>query len=100
MPIWPDDPPLEVERVASLAEGAPANVTRIAGTAHLGTHVDAPLHFFDGAAATDELPLDALVGPCLVVAADGVGGVLDPDALADVPPGTERVLFKTSNSAL
>ena len=100
MPVWPGDPAFESALAASLADGEPANVTRIALSAHTGTHVDAPLHFLDGAAAVEELPLDALVGPCVVVEAAGAGGELGPDALASVPPGAARVLLKTTNSEL
>jgi arylformamidase len=30
---------------------------------HTGTHVDAPLHFVEGGASVEDLPLDALMGP-------------------------------------
>jgi arylformamidase len=58
---------------------------------HSGTHVDAPLHFAEGAASVETLPLDVLVGPCVVV--EGL-------EVAAVPAGAERVLFKTPNSEL
>lgn len=34
---------------------------------HIGTHVDAPLHFFRDAASIDELPLDMFAGPAVVL---------------------------------
>jgi kynurenine formamidase len=34
---------------------------------HGGTHVDAPLHFAEGHQAVDQIPLDRLVGPAVVV---------------------------------
>ncbi len=34
---------------------------------HGGTHLDAPVHFASGRQATDEIPLDRLVGPAVVV---------------------------------
>ena len=34
---------------------------------HAGTHVDAPVHFINGAAGVDTLSLDVLVGPALVI---------------------------------
>jgi kynurenine formamidase len=34
---------------------------------HGGTHLDAPIHFADGAQAADEIPLDRLIGPAAVV---------------------------------
>jgi arylformamidase len=96
--IWPGDPEVEVELAAAIADGAPANVTRLALGAHTGTHVDAPVHFLDGAGGVETLPLDALVGPCVVLDATAASQDLGPDALADLAPGTERVLFKTRNS--
>jgi arylformamidase len=62
MITYPGDPTVELERVSAIVDGALANVSRLEFGVHTGTHVDAPLHFFDGAAATEELPLDALVG--------------------------------------
>ncbi len=34
---------------------------------HGGTHVDAPVHFYDGGAAMDEIPLRRVMGPAVVV---------------------------------
>ena len=34
---------------------------------HGGTHLDAPVHFAEGALTNDELPLDHLIGPAIVV---------------------------------
>jgi|SRR5438105_11422912 len=91
MVTYPGDPPVRLERVSSIADGAAANLSRLDFGVHSGTHVDAPLHFVDRAAGAEALPLDVLVGPCVVV--DG----LDVTA---VPAGVERVLFKTANSRL
>jgi arylformamidase len=46
---------------------APANVSRLDFGLHTGTHVDAPVHFIVGAPGAEELPLDVLVGPAVVV---------------------------------
>lgn len=47
----------------------------------------------------DRLPLDALVGPCRVVAFDGEGNISGPflDSAA-IPSDAARLLFKTRNS--
>jgi arylformamidase len=66
MPVYPGDPEVRLERVSS----SPA-LSRLDFGVHTGTHVDAPLHFIEGAAGTEELPLDVLVGPCEVVAGQG-----------------------------
>lgn len=91
MVTYPGDPEVRLERVSSIAEGAAANLSRLDFGVHSGTHVDAPLHFIDGAPGAEALPLDVLVGPCVVL--DG----LDPSA---VPAGAERVLFRTPNGRL
>ena len=91
MITYPGDPEVRLERVSSIADGDAANLSRLDLGVHSGTHVDAPLHFVEGAPSVEALPLDVLVGPCVVV--DG----LEPAA---VPHGAERVLFKTPNSRL
>jgi arylformamidase len=89
-----------LERVRKLEEGANANETRLELGVHTGTHVDAPLHFVSGGGTVDKLPLDILVGPTVVAHIANVTGHLDAQALeqADIPPGTQRLLFKTRNS--
>jgi arylformamidase len=96
MVTYPGDPEVRLERVKAIADGEPANISKLDFGVHTGTHVDAPSHFIDGAAGAEQLPLDALNGPCEVVAADS----LDESAVAAVPTGAERVLFKTPNSEL
>ena len=91
MITYPGDPEVHLERVSSIADGDVVNLSRLDLGVHSGTHVDAPLHFLAGGAAVETLPLDVLVGPCVVV--EGL------DAAA-VPAGAERVLFKTPNSRL
>src|SRR5947208_1647102 len=88
MITYPGDPEVRLERVSSIADGDVVNLSRLDFGVHSGTHVDAPLHFVDGGRSVESLPLDVLVGPCVVV--EG----LDPAA---VPAGAERVLLKTPN---
>jgi arylformamidase len=96
MVTYPGDPEVRLERVSSIPEGAVANLTRIDMGAHSGTHVDAPVHFIEGAPGTEQLPLDALLGQCVVVE---TSGLTDAD-VAQAPQGAARVLFKTPNSEL
>lgn len=95
MITYPGDPTVRLKRVNAIADGALANVSRLEFGVHTGTHVDAPVHFLEGAAATEALPLEALVGPVHVIAA----GELSASELRtlDLP---ERIVFKTSNSEL
>ncbi|MCJ7512879.1 MAG: cyclase family protein [Anaerolineales bacterium] len=101
MPVWPGDLPLELIRVSAIADGANANVSRISCSVHIGTHMDAPLHFVEGGASIEALPLKVLIGRAYVVNLPKAD-VIDAAALegANIPPRTKRVLFKTRNSAL
>ncbi len=102
IPIWPGNPPFELERVNRLEDGASSNVSRLAMGAHTATHVDAPVHFIPGAAGVESLPLDILTGPATVFALDLPSGNITAEALeaAHIPTGTARALLKTRNSGL
>jgi arylformamidase len=101
LPVWPGDPPVTLERVKRIAEGANANVSHLACGVHTGTHVDAPVHFIDGAPGIDSLSLKVLTGRVYVIDLRKAT-VLDAATLeaSAIPPRTRRILFKTRNSAL
>jgi arylformamidase len=99
--VWRGDPPVRITQPLHLDRGDEATVSHLDLGAHTGTHVDAPAHFIPGGSGIDALDLNVLVGPALVVHA------LQTDALSEevlatlpIPPGTERVLFRTRNSEL
>ncbi len=103
MPIYHDNPGVEIERASSIAAGDTANVSKLTMGVHTGTHIDGPLHFFEDGAGADSLPLSAMLGPASVVELEGLGdGPIDEEALraASIPAGTERLLLKTPNSKL
>ncbi len=99
---FPGDPQYRMSRAAQLSAGDVCNLSRIDCGVHTGTHVDAPLHFLEGGAAVESLPLDALVGPAFVVDAREVTGHIDAATLEalEVPASARRILFRTPNSAL
>ncbi len=100
LPVWPGDPRVRLTRPASLEAGDAFTLTELAMSAHTGSHVDAPAHYVRGGAGVDALPLEALIGPALVVDTDDAdiitAGVL---ARLSIPPGATRLLFRTRNSA-
>src|SRR5919206_2851694 len=98
MVTYPGDPAVTLERVASLENGDVVNLSRLDFGVHSGTHVDAPVHFIDGAPAAEELPLDVLVGPARVIDLTAAER-LDAAAFGGTDLA-ERVLLKTRNSEL
>ena len=100
---YPGDPKVRMRRAQSIAEGDIANVTVLDFGLHSGTHVDAPLHFLEGAAGVDALPLEALIGPADVVDSTSIASnPIDRAAFGalDIPDDCERLLLKTRNAAL
>ena len=99
MPVWPGDPPVRLEQVSSIAQGANANVSSLACGVHVGTHVDAPHHFLDGASTVEAMPLDVLLGKAYVADLRRAD-VVDAAALerARIPVRTARLLLRTRNS--
>ena len=99
--VWPGDPPVVLERVKSMENGDEANVSRIQSGVHVGTHIDAPIHFVEGGATVDAIPLKSLLGRAYLVDLRKAD-VLDAATLesARIPPRTRRLLFKTRNSEL
>lgn len=102
MPVWPGDDAVELQRRSKIEEGANANVSFFAASAHTGTHVDAPYHFLPEGNTIENLPLDALVGPVQVVQITSNIEVITAEVLEQlkIEPVVERILFKTKNSEL
>ncbi|MBI5569940.1 MAG: cyclase family protein [Desulfomonile tiedjei] len=97
MLTYPGDPPFTMEQVAYLSRGDRFNLSRITLATHTGTHCDPPLHYLDGRAAIDEIPLEVLVGPGTILDMRGRPKI-DRAALesSDLEEHT-RVFFKTDN---
>lgn len=101
MPVWPGSAGFQIAFSRQIATGDHANVSVLTQDVHVGTHVDAPLHFVDGAATVDRMALETLIGPAQVVYLPEVEAItaetLEGLTLA---PGTTRLLFRTRNSRL
>lgn len=96
MTVWPGDGAPRIERVQSFEQGDAYNLTRLAISAHTGTHMDAPLHFLRDGRPIDTLPPEVMIGRARVVRADG-DAIHAADVPDDLEPGA-RVLFRTRNS--
>ena len=101
MLVWPGDAPVEIGWESRLEDGAESNISSIQIGAHVGTHIDMPLHFIEGAANLDSLDLALLIGPATVVDVLEDISEISAEFLEKLELKTvSRILFKTSNSRL
>lgn len=102
LPIWPGDPPIEISTEMSIKNGDSANVSRINISVHTGTHLDAPLHFFENMASIEKISLDLLIGEVTVIHFnDDVHLITSRDLQSlDIVDWPKRILMKTRNSSL
>jgi arylformamidase len=98
-PTFPGDPTIRIDGFKELSKGDAANVTALEFGAHTATHVDAPAHFIEGAAKLDSMPLEALIGPAMVVGIPDDAPAVTEAMVSDLDLSeANRVLFKTRNS--
>jgi arylformamidase len=95
---WPGDAPFHRSNTLQIAHGGTCNLSQISGSAHTGTHMDAPRHYVEGAQGIETMPIAATVGRARVIQ------IQDPELIQieELEPHRlgkgERVLFKTRNS--
>lgn len=100
MPVWPGDQEFRLWRTKRLEAGDAANVSQVECNVHVGTHVDAPRHFLEQGCTVEQLPLEVLIGPAMVAYLPEAGAVTPAELCKlALPPGTERLLLRTHNSA-
>lgn len=111
--FWPTSPTrftLEVLAQGQTPGGFYYSANAFSTPEHGGTHLDAPIHFFEGRQTTDQIPLDRLIGAAVVIdisdqaAADSDYRLTAEDVLAfeaahgRIPAGA-LVLLRTGWSA-
>jgi arylformamidase len=97
---YPNNLPFSLEAIKRLARGDSSNVSALHMSAHTGTHVDAPRHFYDAGTGTEALPLEMLIGRARVVEVRTRAGITAEDlATLDLSEDV-RLLIKTQNSRL
>jgi arylformamidase len=95
---FPSDTPFSRETVVSIEESGLCNVSRIEGSAHSGTHVDAPYHFIAEGKLIAQLPVERFILPARVVEISNSHAVhIDELEKIEIQEG-EALLFKTDNS--
>lgn len=99
--VYPGNPEIDITLQQAVARGAGANVSLIRFGSHTGTHADAARHFFDDGQPVDQIPLDRLIGPALLLSfPDDLRSVGAADLKARDLKTHTRILLRTRNSAL
>jgi arylformamidase len=99
MAHWPGDPEYHIRKVLDQRNGDLCTLSHIEMSVHTGTHMDAPLHFLQGGATMEQLPIEATIGPARVIGISDAKAIRREElAQHDLQPG-ERILLKTENSA-
>ncbi len=64
IPFLPD---VKIDVIRAHADGHPLEIRNISMATHIGTHIDAPAHAFPGAKTIDQVALDAVCGPGVII---------------------------------
>jgi len=99
LPVYPGNTPFTLEPIKRIATGGSSNVSTLHLSAHAGTHVDAPRHFFDDGAGADTLAIELLCGRARVLNVSSRSRI-EPGDLSELGHEDVRVLIKTRNSRL
>ena len=72
MLVWPGDPGPVIEQKTSVEKDG-VMLSHVSFGTHTGTHIDAPSHFIAGGKSLEQVPLEKLVGSCLVIDLEAIG---------------------------
>jgi arylformamidase len=97
---YPGNTPFSLEPIKRLARGDSSNVSTLHMSAHSGTHVDAPRHYFDQAPGAEGLSLEMLCGRARVIELTTRKAITAEDLAQRDLSEDVRVLIKTHNSRL
>ena len=98
-PVYQGDAPMRFAFLKDMRRGDPLTLSVFSLGAHSGTHVDAPMHFIADGAPVDHVPLDALMGPALVVQIDdSVQAIGAAELNRHQWHGAKRVVFRTRST--
>jgi arylformamidase len=95
---FPGDPVFELQQAFQTSAGDAFNLSTLRMGTHTGTHIDPPAHYLVNGQTVDQLPLDTLIGPGIVLDLRSHACIdrclLERSPLQDF----KRILFKTDNS--
>ena len=97
--IWPEHDSFLHTQTSEISSFCSCFESKISMGIHTGTHIDAPKHFIQNGKPLQDLRLEKCLGPAFLIEILDSTVITAKDlALADIPPGTKRLLVKTKNS--
>ena len=96
-PVFPGDPRPRHTFLNRIGDDSPYNLTELSVSAHVGTHIDAPLHYDEEGADIGSLKLSQFYGKCTVVTISGVLTGEDMERL--LPRYHKRLILHSSGKA-
>lgn len=101
MPMWPGSAGFRLTHTRRIRDGNSSNISKVEFDIHVGTHVDAPLHFLENGNPIEKLDLEVMVGPAVVADLSNLKSITANDLEAlNLQTGIERLLLRTNNSRL
>jgi arylformamidase len=98
-PVYEGNAPMKFAFLQDMRKGDPLTLSAYSLGAHSGTHVDAPMHFVADGAPIDQVPLDRLIGPALVIdIPDSVQAIDAAELNRHDWRGARRILFRTRST--
>jgi arylformamidase len=98
MLLYPGDSPPLLRKLSLLELGDPLTASELLIGCHVGTHVDAPAHYFIAGATLDQLDIRHFVGPAVVLEVRGKDRIEASDLINPAIRSDHHVLIKTENS--
>ena len=101
MPVWPGSEGFQLSQTMSMETGDEANVSLLRSDVHVGTHIDAPWHMLNNGQTVEDILLDKLIGPAILVHFSNQTTITPSDLESlNMPEDTRRLLLRTRNSRL
>jgi arylformamidase len=94
VPVYPGDAP----PAFTVHDHGAYRTTSLRMGSHQGTHIDAPSHYLAGGESVDKIPLNNLIGPCLVIDVRPSENMITPDTILPYLGLHTRILLRTSAS--
>ena len=97
---FPGDPAPRLDRIASISTGDAMNHSILTTGCHVGTHLDAPLHFLEAGSDTESFAVERLVGQASVIDLTGVANITAESLRTVSLPSGRHLLLKSRNGPM